>query len=245
MNANTKMATIVQKDHPHKNGLLDLRSPGLLVRWPLIGVSLFIFGTLLFGGLAYNLVNQGPLIAWDQWLANVLPAVALKSPVIVKDLMFAGFYIGKEVIIVVGVLLGMYFLYRRYWQELTMLVIGMAGSSLLFFLLTSIFARARPPTQIWIIITLPSFPSGHAMSVVVFYGLLAYWLVPKMPSALWKGIVVAIAFLIIGFVGFSRVFTGGHYLTDVIAGFAVGIAWSGVVFTLIEIYYQKRKALFP
>jgi len=43
------------------------------------------------------------------------------------------------------------------------------------------------------------------------------------------------------FIGFSRVFTGGHYLTDVLAGYAVGLAWSSAVFTLIEIYSQKRR----
>jgi undecaprenyl-diphosphatase len=53
--------------------------------------------------------------------------------------------------------------------------------------------------------------------------------------------VVAAALLIMGFVGFSRIFTGGHYLTDILAGYAVGIAWSGVVYTLIELYFQKRR----
>lgn len=77
--------------------------------------------------------------------------------------------------------------------------------------------------------------------MVVFYGLLAYLLAPKMPSAFWKGIVIAVAFVIISFVGFSRVFTGGHYLTDALAGYAVGITWVGVAYTLIEVYFHKRR----
>jgi undecaprenyl-diphosphatase len=91
-------------------------------------------------------------------------------------------------------------------------------------------------------VNIPGFPSGHAVSVVVFYGLMAYLLAPKIPSAVWKGVVVAAALLIIGFVGFSRIVTGGHYLTDILAGYAVGIAWSGVVYTLIENYFQKRRS---
>jgi undecaprenyl-diphosphatase len=142
---------------------------------------------------------------------------------------------------VLDILLGFYFLYRRYWQELAMVTVGWAGSALLFYSLSTLLARVRPPTQIWIIVNIPWFPSGHAISVVVFYGLLAYLLAPKMPSPFWKVGVVAAALLIIGFVGFSRVFTGGHYLTDVLSVYAVGIAWSGVVYTLIEIYYQKRR----
>ena len=63
-----------------------------------------------------------------------------------------------------------------------------------------------------------------------------------MQSAFWKGVVVAVAFLIVGFVGFSRVFTGGHYLTDVLAGYALGIAWYGMAYMLIEIYFKKRRS---
>jgi len=155
--------------------------------------------------------------------------------------MAAGFYIGKEVIMVLGILLGLYFIYKRFWQELAMAVIGWGGAAIIFNALSTLIARPRPPTQIWIIVNIPGFPSGHAITVVVFYGLLAYLLAPKMPSTFWKGVVVAAALLIIGFVGFSRIFTGGHYLTDILAGYAVGIAWSGAAYTLIEIYYQKRR----
>jgi undecaprenyl-diphosphatase len=99
----------------------------------------------------------------------------------------------------------------------------------------------RPPTQIWIIVNIPGFPSGHAIFTTVCYGLIAYLLVPKMPSLFRKFIVVAAALLIIGFVGFSRIFTGGHYLTDILAGYAVGIAWFGLAYTLIEMYFQERR----
>ena len=195
----------------------------------------------MFGGLTYNLLTQGPLLEWDRALANTLPAIGLKSPAFVQGLMDAGYYMGEHVIIVLGILLGFYFLYRRYWQELAMVAIGLAGSILLFLSLSTFFARPRPPAQIWIIVNVQGFPSGHAISVVVFYGLLAYLLVPKMLSAFRKVVVVTAALLIIGFVGFSRIFTGGHYLTDILAGYAVGIAWSGVVYTLIELYFQKRR----
>jgi undecaprenyl-diphosphatase len=91
-------------------------------------------------------------------------------------------------------------------------------------------------------VNIPGFPSGHAVAVVTFYGLMTYLLAPKMPSTFWKVAVVAVALLIIGFVGFSRVFTGGHYLTDILAGYAVGIAWFGVAYTLIELYFQNRRS---
>jgi len=239
--AKTKMATRVQDDQPRRKGVLDLRAPGLLAKWPIIGLSMFIFGSLMFGALTYNLLAHGPLLQWDRTLATTLPAIGLRSPAALKPIMAAGFYLGKEVIMVLDILLALYFIYKKYWQELAMVTIGWTGSALLFYSLSTFIDRARPPTMIWIIVSIPGFPSGHAVATVTFYGLLAYLLVPKITSSFWKALVVAGALLIIGFVGFSRIFTGGHYLTDILAGYAVGIAWSGAVYTLIEIYFQKRR----
>lgn len=242
MTTGKTMGTLVQ-DHPlHKKATLDLRSPGLLVKWPIIGVIIFILGSLLFGGLFVNLRAHGPLLAEDNALAKTLPAIGLKNPALLKPIMDSGFYIGDQVVIVLGILLGLYFIFKRFWQELAMLALGLAGSTLLFLSLSRLISRVRPTTQIWIIEKIPGFPSGHAIEVVVFYGLLAYWLAPKMPSSFWKGVVVAAALLIMGFVGFTRIFTGGHYLTDVLSGYAVGLAWSGFIYTSIEIICQKIRS---
>jgi len=236
------MSNPIQEKTMQKNVFSGLRAPGLLAKQPMIGLILFVFGSLMFAGLTLNLLAQGPLLEWDKVIANTLPAIGLQSPAFVKDLMTAGFYLGKEVIGVLDILLGIYFLYKRYWQELTMVTIGWVGSALLFFFLSTTIARERPPTQIWIIVNIPGFPSGHATAVITFYGLMAYLLAPKMPSAFWKGVVIAAALAIIGFVGFSRIFTAGHYLTDILSGYALGIAWFGVVYTLIEILFKRIRS---
>jgi membrane-associated phospholipid phosphatase len=233
--------TPVQDRPAHKNTSPGLKSPGLFAKWPMLGFIMFIFGGLMFAGLTYNLLAQGPLLEWDKVLANTLPAIGLQSPAFVQTIMTAGFYMGEQAILVLSMLVGLYFLYKRSWQEFAMVAVGMTGSTLLFLFLSALIGRERPPTQIWIILNVPGFPSGHAIAVIVFYGLLAYLLVPKMPTAVWKGVVTAAALLMMGFVGFSRIFTGGHYLTDVLAGYAVGIAWSGVVFTLIEVFARNKK----
>jgi undecaprenyl-diphosphatase len=224
-----------------KNVFNGLRAPHLLAKWPIIGILMFMFGGLVFGALAYNLYAHGPLLKWDAALANTLPAIGLKSPAYVKYIMLAGFYVGKDVLNGIDVILGLYFLYKRYWRELTLVTVGWGGAALIFHFLSTFIARPRPVTQIWIIVNIPGFPSGHAVFTVVCYGLMAYLLVPKMPSLLWKTVVIAAAALIIAFVGFSRIFTGGHYLTDILAGYAVGIAWFGLAYTLIEIYFQERR----
>jgi membrane-associated phospholipid phosphatase len=239
MTTNKMMAAHIQR---HDTGESVFTDSGLLAKWPVIGLLMFVLGLLMFGGLTYNLVTQGPLLKWDVSLANTLPAIGLRSPSFVKVIMQAGYYIGNLGLMVLGVLIGFYFIFKRLWQELVMLTIGMAGDSLLFLALSNLVGRARPPTQIWDILKIPGYPSGHTMAVVVFFGLLAYLLTPNIQSAFWKTVVVATAIFLIVFVGFTRVFTGGHYLTDVLAGYAVGIAWSGLAYTLIELFYQKRRS---
>ncbi len=242
MTEHTIIRTSVQDHAPSKDRPLDLRSPGLLAKWPIIGAIMFVFGTLAFGALTYNLFNHGPLLVWDMYLAKTLPAMGLNSPPIVMYIMNAGFYLGKDVLTVLGVIHGIYFLYKRYWREFTMLLIGVSGGTAVFWISSHIINRMRPPDQLWIVVKLPGFPSGHAVAVVTFFGLLAYWLVPKIQSIFWKVFWVVVTILIMVFVGFSRIYTGGHYLTDILAGYAVGIAWSGLVYTTIEIYFQKRRS---
>jgi membrane-associated phospholipid phosphatase len=232
----------IQDQHLQKIGSTGLRSPGWLAKRPMIGLFMVLFGGLVFGALLYNLLVQGPLLQWDRVLSTVLPPIGLHNPAILRPIMDAGYYLGAWGIILFGILFAIYFIAKRYWQELAMLVIGNIGTSLLFWSLSNLIGRLRPPNQIWIILKIPGFPSGHALSVVTFFGLLAYLLVPKMQSALGKGCVIVLAILIMLFVGFTRVFTAAHYLTDVLSGYALGIAWSGAAYTLIEIYFQKRRS---
>jgi undecaprenyl-diphosphatase len=53
--------------------------------------------------------------------------------------------------------------------------------------------------------------------------------------------VVIASILTMLYIGFSRLFLGGHYLTDLLAGYALGIAWAGLVYTLIERISMGRK----
>ncbi len=242
MTDHTIVRTSVQ-DHAPSNPIpLDLRSPGMLAKWPIIGVFMFIFGTVVFGALTYNLFNHGPLLIWDTYLATTLPAMGLKSPPIIKYVMDAGFYLGKDALTVLVFVHAIYFAFKRLWQELALMLVGVMGGTAMFWILSHIINRARPTDQLWIIVKLPGFPSGHAVDAITFFGLLAYLITPKMQTAFWKAFVVVITILIIAFIGFSRIFTGGHYLTDILAGYAVGLAWAGITFTLIERYFQKRRS---
>ena len=242
MTAKKMTQTLVQDQPAHQSGTVGLHPASLLARSPIIGLILFLFGGLVFGGLVLNLQANGPLLAWDKAIATTLPGIALKGPAFLQPLMDGGYYLGDQVIAVLSILIGLYLLFKRLWKEFAMLAIGLVGASSLFLFLSNSIGRPRPPSQIWIVLTIPGIPSGHAITVVVFYGLLAYLLVPKIRSVVGKVAVIAAALFLIAFVGFSRIFTGGHYLTDILAGYAVGLAWSAFAYTLIELVFLKIRS---
>jgi membrane-associated phospholipid phosphatase len=220
----------------------DLVVPGWLGRRPLIGAIMVLIGGLVFGVLAFNVKTHGPLLQWDVPLAREFHNDAANLSAHSIELILFGFYIGKELIQVLTILLILYFFHKRFWPELTMVLIGPGGGALLWYIVSHFFGRSRPEAQIGIVVSDPSsFPSGHVISSILFYGLLAYMLVPRMPSAFWKWFTVGAAVLALVYVAFSRLFLGGHYLTDILGGMALGIAWAGLAYTWIESIFKIKE----
>ena len=219
-----------------------LRTPGLFGKRPIVALIVILSGSLTFAALGYSLLNPGHLVQLDNSLHQVLLAKARNAPPAVNEIMLFGFFAGKQVILLTVTILSIYFFHKRYWPELGMLLMSSAAGSVIWNLAISYFARPRPHQQAGLAVTtIPSFPSGHSMSTVICFGFLAYLLVPRMPTLFWKWTVSIAAILIILFNGFSRMFHGGHYLTDVIGGYALGLAWASLVYLIIENISLKRK----
>lgn len=83
-----------------------------------------------------------------------------------------------------------------------------------------------------------SFPSGHAMVSMAYYGLLIYLIQKKIKSKQLKYILIAILIVLILGIGISRIYLGVHYFTDVIGGFIISILY---LIALIAIYNKKYK----
>ena len=228
------------KKHRKPGGL---QSPDLLVRHPAASVTMIIIGIMIFGILAYYELQHGSLDIWDKDVVEHMHAAALSSPAWMKNVMLSGYYIGQHGYIATGVILGLYFLIKRFWKEFFMVVVLYAGQGILFLSLTSLIARPRPvfPENIGGVISYASFPSGHMISSVIMFGLLAYFIVPKISSRAGKAAAILLAVLLVLFIGYSRFFMGAHYITDVIAGTALGVAW--VTFAIMSIEMISGKAV--
>ena len=113
-------------------------------------------------------------------------------------------------------------------------VVACAGAGVVNRALKQIFARVRPlHDHGFASADGYSFPSGHTTGAVVVYGLLAYLCVRLLPPR-WHLPCALLAATFAFSTGWSRVFLQVHWASDVVAGFAVGIAWLTVCIAAIE-----------
>jgi undecaprenyl-diphosphatase len=100
--------------------------------------------------------------------------------------------------------------------------------------LKNYIGRARPPYHEAAHAFGYSFPSGHSMGAFIAYGMLAYLLTLALPPRRIRQAVLAVLGFIVLLVGFSRIYLGAHWLSDVIGGFAAGACWLGFCIAAIE-----------
>lgn len=131
---------------------------------------------------------------------------------------------------------------RRRWTPVVVTVIAAAGSLLMTVVGKDLVGRARPPTSLAVppLEVSPSFPSGHALNATVLTTVVVY-LVLMETTAVWQrvvSIVGGLAFVVA--MGRSRVYLGHHWLTDVVAGWAIGFAWALAVITAHRLWLTLR-----
>src|SRR6188768_3148728 len=115
-----------------------------------------------------------------------------------------------------------YFLLVKKQNWFSIRVITIAISSLvLMMLLKRLFQRKRPLSPLLKAARGLSFPSGHAIMSVTFYGLLAYMLQLSINDDFIKYLVTLLIIILIGVIGYSRIYLRVHYASDVIAGFLI------------------------
>ncbi|HUG52754.1 MAG TPA: phosphatase PAP2 family protein [Vicinamibacteria bacterium] len=118
------------------------------------------------------------------------------------------------------------FLARRRIRGAVLLSVTMLGVAALDWMLKLTFARDRPsPFFGDAVPDSYSFPSGHALAAFCFWGVLAALLAVRVRSRAVRVVIWTAAAVVILAVGFSRVYLGVHYATDVVAGFGVGFIW--------------------
>jgi len=133
-----------------------------------------------------------------------------------------------------SLLVGRYYVLAVGW------IIGQAGGPILNVMLKNAFERTRPEfAEAFLITPSWSFPSGHAMNTFVFCGLGAYVLLRFTRSWTAMAPVVAAALAWSVVIGFTRLYLGVHFVSDVVAGLIAATAWVAVCVSGIEVALRR------
>ena len=126
----------------------------------------------------------------------------------------------------IGLVTALVLAFQRRWSLLLAWAVALIGAGELNVILKGIFRRLRPQLpDPWVTPSGWSFPSGHAMGSFVTYGFLAY-LLTRVPRADFpRRTAVGVLAVLVLLIGFSRIYLGAHYLSDVIGGYAAAAVW--------------------
>ncbi len=200
-------------------------------------ISLLLFAVLAIlvsvTNMAVDKIVTAQMHYWEKdWLATCMSVIT---------------FMGNYQFLVPANLILIIYLFIKKKKPLALLVLFIALSSLgCKFLLKDLFHRPRPYDAMVTGIKNFSFPSGHAMMSLAFYGLLIlgmkYWVANKIV----RNSINFFLLLLIILIGFSRIYLRVHYLSDVLAGYCWAIAWiifCFYLFTKTKAYTQNGEPL--
>jgi undecaprenyl-diphosphatase len=193
---------------------------------------------VLFGWLTGEVMHGGSM----RFDTAVRDAIHARASVRLTSVMRGATQLGSPaVLITLGVLL-----VWRLWAQgrrlaARLFIVACLGAEALDQILKVVFRRVRP--EAFFGLDEPggySFPSGHSVMSACFYGAAAAILTTRMESRTAKTVIWGGAALLALAIGFSRVYLGVHYPTDVLAGYSAAAIWAGAVRTGYEIWLRRQ-----
>lgn len=186
-----------------------------------VGIAFAILSLFLFVRLAHEVMEQ-ELKRFDTILS--LAIYSLRTPELTRLMLFIT-SLGAFWLVIAAIALTLFFVWRRYYREAVFLAVLLGVGGILNIVLKDLFQVPRPDMAPLVDMSSYSFPSGHAMTSFVFYGVLpifVYRFTRRVGLTIFVGILAA---LLIFLIGFSRVYLGVHYPSDVVAGWIAGFWW--------------------
>ena len=160
---------------------------------------------------------------------------------VVRDITALG---GAAVLTLLTIGVAGFFILRRQWPALSLMLVTVVGGTILVDGLKSVFARERPTILAHLMEeTSYSFPSGHSTMATVVYLSLAVMLAEFQDKRRVRIYIIASAALVAILVGVSRVVLGVHYPSDVAAGWTLGVLWAALTWIVAKRLKRRRPAL--
>jgi undecaprenyl-diphosphatase len=181
-------------------------------------------------------------VTWplDTAIRDAVHSVA--SPGLTRLMIAVSLYGGPTSLVTVGLILAAGFLWRGWHRGVLLTVVTMAGAGLLDTLLKLAFGRTRPtPFFDYPLPQSLSFPSGHAFFSASFLGGFTVLISGRIRSPVLRILLWLVALGLILLIGFSRIYLGVHYPSDVLAGYAVAVIWVTAVAVGDRLANRRRR----
>lgn len=209
-------------------------APGVAELLLTSGALLAVLSAVILG-LADGAVEHNGLAAIDpviwQWAVTHRTPALTTVAITVTEL---GSTVSMGVVAAVTVLV-LWFRGRR--GDAALVAVVSAGAGLLVMVGKATVGRQRPPEEFRLVVeTNESFPSGHALASAAIIGVLLVVFVPQIRSTAWRAAAIGGGMLFVLAIGWSRIYLGVHWTTDVIAGWLTGVAWLLLCVTVRQVW---------
>ncbi|MEV6304019.1 phosphatase PAP2 family protein [Actinoplanes sp. NPDC051861] len=205
-----------------------------------LGLIVVVLFGLAFGVLLVLVrFHWSPLADLDRSVADGLNRWASGSDGVVGVLKQISSFGGRGFMIPLVAVLTVMLLARRRPRPAIYLVVTGAGALLLDPSLKALVGRLRPVVEVPVA-TAPgnSFPSGHALGSMVVYGMIVLVFLAAVRRP-WRPVLIGVAALLVAAIGFTRIALGVHFLSDVLAGWLLGLAWISVTAYAFRIWRRE------
>jgi membrane-associated phospholipid phosphatase len=211
------------------------------------GLRLSLFAAALvlvavpFATLVFQVIGGGRLTRLDGSLADGLNDAVHRSPAVIR-VFDAVSLLGRPVVLALVVAGAALILVRRGCPRLALyLVVTALLGGVVDVAVKALVDRPRPLVDHPVATAFgKSFPSGHAMNSVVTYGALLLAFLPAVVGR-WRRAAIAVTALLVVLVGCSRLLLGVHFLTDVVGGYVLGLAWLAAATAAFAIWREDRR----
>lgn len=200
-----------------------------------IALAIVVLGIKFFVELTESL-HTAILANFDNQVSEYI--ASFRTPILTKYFTFItdvgdvwGYLISFSLC---AILFYLFFKRWKYTFQLSLLLILALSSNIL---LKQLINRARPTLEHLVTVKTLSYPSGHAMTAMAFYGFLIYLIVTFNFSKILKFAIITILSFLILSIGVSRIYLGVHFPSDIVGGFAAGFIW--VVFCILVLNIFK------
>jgi len=221
-----------RKDNPKLPYIITVLAALVIV---VAGINIFIELT--------EELKENDLGIYDQQISDFI--VSFRTPMLTDYFIFitnVGDVYGY--LIVLGIAIVVTSLYFKNWKYILQTVFVLLLASISNVVLKRLVDRARPGVEHLVVVETLSYPSGHAMSAMAFYGFLIYLFYRFKINPFLKYIIIFLLIVVILSIGISRIYLGVHYPSDIVGGYIAGLIWVFfciLLFNLGEVFRKDPK----